>query len=345
MLASSAPGSRVEITGDWITTGENTNAREVIKPRSARKLAASTDNQGWRFTLASLDASNNDDELGSNPLTPIRTTSPGLTVYKGGAIVTRFYYTRQHLGGVKVDRQAVRVNVSYTPTPTVQLEAEIPYSHTSFDDGVHSGSSQGFGNLTLWGKYRFFRKLETWGDRQAAARFGLEFPTGKKDGPAAAKLPTPAFVRKQLTPIAGGLSAHSDVSYSQAKRRFVYGANIEGILRSERAGFRLGNEVRINTDLEYVLLPLNYRSPTHELFLIFETTYVHRGSGRVGGGVVPDTTSTEFYLAGVAVHSQSAIPGRSQLAASRYLQRRAAGIAHRSKPSDWIQVFVLIRAT
>ncbi len=267
--------------------------------RRSRKpgIAVLTDSRDWQFTLASFHASNDDDELNSNPLTPIRTTSPGLTVYKGGAITPRFSYTRQHLGGLKVNREALRLNLSYTPTPTLQLEAEVPYSRTSFNDGTHSGSGQGFGNVTLWGKYRFFRTLETWGDRQAAARFGLELPTGKKDGPAEAKLPMPAFVRQQLTPIAGGLSAHVDATYSQAKRRFVYGANIEGILRSERAGFRLGNEVRANTDLEYVLLPLKYRSPTHELFLIFETTYVHRGDGRVGSAVIPDSSSSEFYLA------------------------------------------------
>jgi hypothetical protein len=94
------------------------------------------------------------------------------------------------------------------------------------------------------------------------------------------RLNAPDFVRKQLSPIAGGLSAHLDTSYSQAKGRFVYGANVEGIPRSERNGFGLGHEIRINTDLEYVLLLRVYRAPEHELFAIFETTYVYRRQGR-----------------------------------------------------------------
>ena len=299
VLAGSAPGARVEIVGDWKTEGENEARREVIRPRSARKAAAiSNEAEIWRFAHASFQFSIEGVDPGSNPsLTPIRTTSPGLTVYKGGAITPRFSYTRQHLGGLKVDRQSLRLNVSYTPTPTLQLEADIPYQRSVFNNGAQSGSGQGFGNVTLWGKYRFFRSLETWGDRQAAMRFGVELPTGKKDGPTQQRLSATDFVRQQLTPIAGGLSAHVDASYSQAKGRFVYGANLEGILRSERAGFRLGNEVRLNTDLEYVLLPRKYRSPTHELFLIFETTYVHRGRGRSRSVTVPGSSSSEFYVA------------------------------------------------
>jgi hypothetical protein len=85
----------------------------------------------------------------------MRSTSPGLTDCKEGAVISRYFYTCQHLGNLKVDRQAVRVEISYTPLPTLQLEAEIPYQGTSFEDG------SGFGNITLWGKYRFYRILET----------------------------------------------------------------------------------------------------------------------------------------------------------------------------------------
>lgn len=59
----------------------------------------------------------------------------------------------------------------------------------------------------------------------------------------------------------------------------------------------MGHEVRVNTDLEYVLLPRDYSKPGRELFLILETTFVQRGRGRVGGAVVDGSKSTEFYLA------------------------------------------------
>jgi hypothetical protein len=148
----------------------------------------------------------------------------------------------------------------------------------------------------FWDKYRFYRTVKTYGDRQAAARFGLELPTGETGAPAERDLSAPAFVRQQLSPINGGLSPHLDLNYSQAGGRFIFGGNLEGVLRAERQGFRLGHELRLNTDLEYVLLPVRYQSPGKELFLILETSFVRRGLGRVNDQVVAGSRSTEYYL-------------------------------------------------
>jgi hypothetical protein len=59
----------------------------------------------------------------------------------------------------------------------------------------------------------------------------------------------------------------------------------------------MGHEIRINTDTEYVLLPRKYVAPGGELFVILETTFVHRGIGRLGGVPVSGSNSTEYYLA------------------------------------------------
>lgn len=233
----------------------------------------------------------------TKPLAPIRVTSPGLTVYKGGAVTPRLSFVKQHLGNLNVNRQLFNLSVSYTPSPRVQLEVEVPLSRTTFDNQLTSGASAGLGNITLWSKYRFFRKVKTYGDRQAAARFGLELPTGQKDAPTLAQLNASAFVRQQLTPISGGLSPHFDLAFSQAGGRVIFGGNAEGIVRTQRDGFRMGHEVRLNTDLEYVLLPRKYVAPGGELFVILETTFVHRGVGRLGGGPVAGSKSTEYYLA------------------------------------------------
>jgi hypothetical protein len=125
----------------------------------------------------------------------------------------------------------------------------------------------------------------------------LELPTGKHDAPTLAQINAPAFVRQQLTPINGGLSPHFDVAFSQAGGRFIFGGNAETILRSERDGFRLGHEIRVSTDTEYVLLPRKYVAPGGELFVILETTFVHRGIGRQAGLPVSGSNSTEYYLA------------------------------------------------
>lgn len=302
LLQGADISTRIEATGDWRTV-DKPITHEVIRLRSTTKVAIvnpkpvrSHGKTGFAINdiQVSLEGIENSTTMF---LAPIRTTSPGLTVYKGGAVMPRYSYTRQHLGDLEVDRHALRLGISYTPTPMLQVEAEIPYQSTSFETGTGSGSGSGFGNITVWGKYRFFRTLETWGDKQAAFRLGIELPTGKKDSPSAAKISAPAFVRQQLSPINGGLAFHSDVAYSQARHRFIFGANLEGIVRSERDGFRMGNEIHVNTDFEYVLLPLNYRSPGRELFTILETSYTYRSRGRILGREVSGSSASEFHLA------------------------------------------------
>ena len=307
LVAGTEPGSQIEITGGWKTTGQGTTAREVITPTENKQAFRRTTSDELYFAelipakFVSSESTSERPVISADPPTaavaPIRVTSPGLTVFKGGAITPRFYLIRQHLGPLKVNRQMVDVSVSYTPSPHVQLEAEVPISRTSFHDVDESGSGTGLGNVTAWAKYRFFRQVKTYGDRQAAARFGLELPTGKKDAPSQAEINVPAFVRQQLTPINGGLAPHFDLAYSQAGGRIIFGGNAEAVFRTERDGFRMGHEQRLNTDLEYVLLPRDYKKPGGELFLILETTFLHRGTGRLNSATVSGSKATEYYLA------------------------------------------------
>jgi hypothetical protein len=291
-------GDPVELTGNWTTV----ETQETIEIASIRSMAsASHSKKPFDFVKASFGPSDVPaeplvTENESKILAPIRGTSPGLTVYHGGAITPRFYLTRQHLGNLVVWRQALDLAVSYTPTQRAQLELEIPFSRTSFDDQANNGSGSGLGNIKVWAKYRFFRKVKTWGDRQASARFGLELPTGSTDSPSVSEVNAPAFVRAQLGSINGGLSPHFDVTFSQAGGRFIFGGNAEGIFRTERNGFRMGHEIRVNTDLEYVLLPRDYKEPGHELFLILETTFVSQARGRLNGIEVPGSSSNVYYL-------------------------------------------------
>ena len=172
----------------------------------------------------------------------------------------------------------------------------MPLSRTSFDDGIRSGSGFGLGNILLWGKYRFFRKVKTYGDRQASARVGIELPTGKKSAPPATEVNAPGFIRRQLTPIKGGMSPHGDISFSQAGGRFIFGGSVEAIYRTERDGFRLGHEVRLNSDFEYIVFPRKYKKPGGEIFAILETTLVNRGEGRYNSAGVRGSSETQYYL-------------------------------------------------
>lgn len=298
-LAQAKPNDSIEVTGDWKTTGTESTVQETISPSLHKTAANHHANSLFKlasFTESPESANVTPESRPAAALAPIRVTSPGLTVYKGGAVTPRFYFIKQHLGSLDVNRQVVDVSVSYTPSPRLQLELQAPFSRTTYDDHVTSGSGFGAGNVTAWGKYRFFRTVETYGDRQAAFRIGLELPTGEKDGPSQSQVNAPAFVRQQLTPINGGLSPHFDLAFSQAGGRIIFGGNAEVIFRTERDGFRMGHEQRLNTDLEYVV-PHDPHKPGGELFFILETTFVHRAEGRLNGLRVSGSRATEYYLA------------------------------------------------
>jgi hypothetical protein len=308
-LAEAEVDANVEITGDWKTSGAGPTTHEVISPATSKAGAKSKLllRQGAVLSLAKVSFTEEDSaSIGrepsmnvpeaAKPAAPIRVTSPGLTVYKGGAVTPRLYFVKQHLGSLEVNRQAFDLSVSYTPSPRLQLEIEAPFLRTAYDNGTTSGSGFGIGNLTGWAKYRFFRKVKTYGDRQAALRAGLELPSGKKTAPTLAQVNVPAFVRQQLTPINGGLSPHFDLAFSQAGGRVIFGGNAEVIFRTERDGFRMGHEQRLSTDLEY-RIPKDRLKPGGELFLILETMFVHRGTGRLNGLPVAGSLATEYFLA------------------------------------------------
>ncbi|HEU4933436.1 MAG TPA: hypothetical protein VFT48_15235 [Pyrinomonadaceae bacterium] len=310
-LAGVTQSDSVEVTGDWKTVGTGENAYETINPSSRKTIAHGRASSFPIFAKVGFTESPGAETL---PLAPIRVTSPGLTVYKGGAITPRFYFIKQHLGALEVHRQVFDLSVSYTPSPRLQLEIEAPFSRTAYDDGISSGSGFGVGNITAWAKYRFFRTVETYGDRQAAFRVGVELPTGRKTAPSQGQINVPAFIRQQLTPINGGLSPHFDVAFSQAGGRVIFGGNAEAIFRTERDGFRMGHEQRLNTDLEYVI-PRDPQKPGGEVFLILETTFVHRSNGRLDGIEVSGSKATEYYLAPglqYAAHPRFVVEGSFQ---------------------------------
>src|SRR4029077_3294688 len=153
----------LEITGDWKTSGAGPTTHEVISPTAAKAGANSKLLLRHGAFLSFAKVSFTEEEAASVgrensmnvpeaaiPAAPIRVTSPGLTVYKGGAVTPRLYLIKQHLGSLEVNRQALDLSVSYTPSPRLQLEIEAPFLRTAYDNGITSGSGFGIGNFTGW---------------------------------------------------------------------------------------------------------------------------------------------------------------------------------------------------
>jgi hypothetical protein len=213
---------------------------------------------------------------------PIRTTSPGLTVFQGGAVIPRFSSARYRLpvGESPITVTEGSVTLTNTPFTTTQFELSLPYRRAHAAPGGQSLDENGIGLVSVAAKYRFFRQLWRWGDRQAAVRIAGDLPVTrlKHDAPAGH---TTTWL--QLFPGSMPPALRLELTASQAYRRVIVGASAEQVMYGERNDVRLANEFRANLDLEYVLLPLRYRRATHELFVVLETSVVQHSSTRNSG--------------------------------------------------------------
>lgn len=272
-LGETPSGKSEEITGDWQTAGKGEAPREVIVPHSAKAVSSQLNPDRKReFAVRNIEASiGGAGSVASPTLAAIQTSSAYLGIYKGVVVAQRYYFNHLHLGDLKVDHHTILIGLAYTPWPRLQLGAELPY-HLFSQSGTsgHNGC-----NSELWAKFRFYNSPETGGERRASVRLGVEAPSMGKSVFKTSVLPSnqpgiSEFVRRQVLHVNGGPAAHIDTSYSGAMRRWIYVANIGGIVRSKFDGFRMGHEVRVNGELQYVILPLEYNSPRQELRLVIE---------------------------------------------------------------------------
>ncbi len=205
------------------------------------------------------------------------------------------FFSRESAGAYSWDRYRLLFYAGYSPTPRTLLEIEAPFDWVSYrGPGVH-GSFAAPGNATLWGKFRFYRAVETWGDRHAAVRVGLTLPTGVAQSELSRRLPDP--IAGQLDPAGGAWATNLEVTYGQAIRRFVYHLAALQTIQTERGGRRPGHITRGNLDLEYYFLPRKYRTPTKELIGLLEVLAVRRTAVSSRGLPVPGTGGTQIFLA------------------------------------------------
>ncbi|HET9768970.1 MAG TPA: hypothetical protein VFS60_19145, partial [Thermoanaerobaculia bacterium] len=113
---------------------------------------------------------------------PLRTPSPGTGVYHGLAVNGRFTLGEERSGdGHQLAEAIATAEVRYTPATSWSFSVTVPRVERTAkgSDGSETRLS-GLGDIKLTGRYRFFRQLGRWRDRQAAVGFGVELPTGER---------------------------------------------------------------------------------------------------------------------------------------------------------------------
>jgi len=229
---------------------------------------------------------------------PLRTPSPGTGVYHGFAVNGRFTLGEERSDdGPELAEAIAAVDVKYTPATSWSFTVTVPRVERTAKgrDGRETRLS-GLGDVKLSGKYRFFRQLGRWRDRQAAVGFGVELPTGARRKLAADAV-LPLALREAVQPGSDSTDFFADLSYQQARGRYVQAAAVGYRRNGEGGGYRFGDEARLDLDAEKIVLPRHYEVPGHEVFALLEASIVHRAPDQLRGARVPGTGRTELLLA------------------------------------------------
>ena len=235
---------------------------------------------------------------GTAAAAPLRTPSPGTGVYHGLAVNGRFTLGEERSDdGHELAEASATVEVRYTPATSWSFGVTVPRVERTAKgpDGSETRLS-GLGDVKLSGKYRFFRQLGRWRDRQAAIGFGVELPTGERHA-LPADIDLPLSLREAVQPGSGSTDLFANLSYQQAHGRYVQAAAVGYRRNGEGRGYRFGDEARLDLDAEAIVLPRQYEVPGHEVFALLEASIVHRDADEQHGAAVPGTRRTELLLA------------------------------------------------
>ena len=239
---------------------------------------------------------------GSVTLTrPIRTNEPGTGVFIGSGALGRVRVRRESSASGAVLREAVGVaDFRYTPSTHWVVGARVPLIlDRSVELDGSRDSTSGIGDISLSTKFRFFRRVGGWFDRHAAVEAGIKLATGASDRDVDTRLPE--YLRRRVQPGTGATDFFIDAIYQEGRRRFVYGGDLAVVVTTaDERGYRFGNEVRLSLDFEYIVLPIEYRRPGHELFILLEMAVVDKQADRLAGVDIRPTARTEILLAPAA---------------------------------------------
>jgi hypothetical protein len=289
------------LAGDSVRSAPGPDAALVAGPPAS--LFPTVGSSG----LVSRAADTRGDEPPSSlarSLRPIRTNTPGTGVFIGSGLVVQTLYDRESAAGEELSTWTAVADYRYTPATHWVFGARAPWilDRTLESPSPGSVSTSGAGDVSLAVKHRFFRSVGMWSDRHMAAEVEVKLPTGDGVVPPGAE-DLPARRRHRLAPGSGSVDVVADLIYQEGRRRFIYGGDLSFRLNTQgNGGYRFGNEVRLNLDLEYILFPLEYRRPGNEVFVLLETTLRRKWADEVRGRSLERTERTDLLLAPAVQH-------------------------------------------
>jgi hypothetical protein len=219
---------------------------------------------------------------------PIFGASPRTQFFLGTAVRSFGFFQKSEGGGSELNVWTAPAIFSYALVTDATLTLNVPYINKHFETPTSTFKASGIGDISLVGKYRFYRRDLPFGRDQAAFIGGLEFPSGStNEGPGLKAAPP-------LQLGSGGVDGIVGVATGTTRKSYSIEGSLRGKINSEAKDFKFGNVLLYDLYLAYQTYP-GWPTPPAQLNFSVEFNGRTFGDNSVDGTKV-DTGRTVLFI-------------------------------------------------
>ena len=203
------------------------------------------------------------------------------------------------LNAPKVFVNVVPVAVVYGAMPKLSLIAVVPTITRTFERTVNgrrvSETDFGVGDMTLFAKYRFYKKDAFLKSRQVALQIGLKLPSGADDlkDDQGNRLPQPLQLGS------GSLDYRFILTFIEARNRLIFSGDVGYNFNSEANNFEFGDVFNYDFAAKFRFYPTKFTDSASikQHFVFLEINGIVSQKSRVGGNKIIDSGGHQIFLA------------------------------------------------
>jgi len=222
---------------------------------------------------------------------PIIGVSARTQFFQGSALRSFVEVSREASGGQELHVIQAPIIFGYNPLTDMVVNVVVPYVNKEFKDqtGKRFGAS-GVADISISGKYRFYREDVPRGSTQFAVLGGLELPTGdttkRKDG---IRLPRPLQLGS------GGVDPSVGIAASWISAFHSLDGGVQFKYNARHSGFRFGTVTRYDLSYAYGTYP-KWPVENAQLSFLLELNGEHRERNLSGSNKVRASGGDTIFL-------------------------------------------------
>ena len=195
--------------------------------------------------------------------------------------------------GREIDTRSLLSVVAYGVNAKLAMFGVLPYTNKEATMlGAPERSSDGFGDLTVFGRYTLYQR--DWSGRtlRVAGVAGLKAPTGSDDeSDSLGRLPV------ALQPGTGSWDGFLGGVVSYQRVEFGIDAQLSYRANTEANEFEAGDETHLDVSYQHRFLPSALTAETREfLYGVLEVNTVYKDRSRQNGRLIEDSGGTTIFI-------------------------------------------------